>query len=290
MNLSSSFFEVPRQAFLPLTKRFSSEDLKKTLRDSDINLSVPEYLSLSVFFSIIVFIIALIAGLAVLAFLGAIATEFTLIALALTAFLASLIILIVYPYYAVMKKINSIKANLPLAILSMATVGESGVPPQYMFESIAKEQTEFPYISKELSKIPRLVEDLGVGFGDALDILAKTTVSHDIKKFLGELKATLESGGDLTLYMIKRAEQAEFEYSLKLDEANKRAELFGDIYTAVVIAAPLFIFSAVMLIGLFGGTFAQDINFYMNLGIFALIPGVNIVFLVIMEVLSPTSG
>jgi archaellum biogenesis protein FlaJ (TadC family) len=123
-----------------------------------------------------------------------------------------------------------------------------------------------------------------------METLAKTTVSNDLRKFLSELKATLESGGDLTLYMIKRAEQAEFEYGIRIDEANKRAELFGDIYTAVVIAAPLFIFSAVMLIALFGGTFAVDLKSYLNLGIFALIPGVNLIFLVLMEVLSPSGS
>lgn len=290
MNLSSDLFDVPRQAFLPLTKRIRSPDLKKNLLDSDININVPEYLSISIFASLIIFIIALVASILVFVFIGVAAPELTIVILCLTSFLASIVGFIAYPYYSVTKKINSIKENLPLAILSMATVGESGAPPQFMFESIAREQKEFPHVSRELSKIPRFTQDLGISFGDAMETLAKTTVSNDLRKFLSELKATLESGGDLTLYMIKRAEQAEFEYGIRIDEANKRAELFGDIYTAVVIAAPLFIFSAVMLIALFGGTFAVDLKSYLNLGIFALIPGVNLIFLVLMEVLSPSGS
>jgi hypothetical protein len=73
-----------------------------------------------------------------------------------------------------------------------------------------------------------------------------------------------------------------------LDNMNKRAELFGDIYSAVIIAGPLFLFSTIMLLGMIGGggVAGMSMGTILALGIFAVIPVVNIIFIIILQLAS----
>jgi hypothetical protein len=88
--------------------------------------------------------------------------------------------------------------------------------------------------------------------------------------------------------MKKKAEHAQFTYKLVLDNMNKRAETFGDIYSAIVIAGPLFLFSSIMLLGMIGGGGfgGMSINTLMILGVFGVVPMINIIFIIVLQIIS----
>ncbi|MFH1751427.1 MAG: type II secretion system F family protein [archaeon] len=273
--------------FKPLALLIDSKELEKKLFDADVEISLPEYLSLGFMASIVSAFFVVLVSLVLFAFINFEVDLLLFVGLFFIFLISFIGLVFVYPYYLVFKKAQVIRNNLALAILSMSTIVESGTPPSAMFQNLG-EAEEYPVISRELSKVQRFMDELGLSLSAAITHLAKLTVSNDLRKFLIELKASMSSGGDLGLFMQKRADKAQFEYVLRMNEVNQRAETFGDIYTGVVIAAPLFIFSAIMLMGMFGGTiFGLTIDFLLTIGIFLLIPALNIVFLLLMEIMSP---
>jgi len=239
------------------------------------------------FFAVFVAMLVLLAGTLILATQNAMTHLSTIVLVAVFVFFGTIIYSFVGPHLTVGAKINSIRTNLPLAVLGMSSVAESGAPPEAMFTT-ASVKEETPHLNKEFSKIIYYTDQLGISLLEAMNLVAERTPSFELKKLLIELKSNLESGGSLSEFMKKKAEHAEFEYNLMLDSLNKKAETFGDIYSALVIAGPLFLFSGVMLLGMVGGGgFAGlSITSLLAIGVFGIVPIINIIFLAILEMLS----
>jgi flagellar protein FlaJ len=273
--------------FIPITKHLDMKDLEKKLMQSDCVEDVEYYLSKYMFYAFFVSIMFLILGVVILANLGKGELFFNLIMFCFGVAVVVIIYSFVKPYLDVGQKVSSIKNNLALTILSMSSIAESGAPPEAMF-LISNNETETPYISKEFKKITNYMDNLGLSLLEAIDHVCEKTPSIELRKFLIELKSNIESGGSISEFMKKKAEHAQFQYHLMLNNMNKKAETFGDIYSAVVIAGPLFLFSTVMLLGMIGGGGFAGVGLQTLLvvGIFLVIPIVNIIFLVILQMVS----
>jgi len=284
---NQSLEEKLYRLFIPITESIQSKELKEKLMQADISEELSVYLSKYLFYAIFIPLLFIVLG------------TFALIALDYTQYLKVLFVVsfismfgiiiysLIFPYLKVSSKVGEIKNNLSLAILSMSSVAESGAPPEAMFHTSAV-KSETPYISREFDKINRYL-DLGLSLPEAMDQLCEKTPSLELKKFIIELKSNIEAGGSLPEFMKKKAEHAQFTYKLMLDTMNKKAETFGDIYSAIVIAGPLFLFSSVMLLGMIGGGVGIagiSIEMLLIIGVFGLVPLVNIFFLVILQLAS----
>lgn len=273
----------------PITKTIEWKELNLLFSQTDQEISVPAYLSGMIFAVMLSTIIAfpLFFTLAPAEFLSDAFAFFIPLFLPIGV----LMFFFVKPYLELSMKKKAISALLPLAILTMSATVESGAPPQYMFRGIAS-SNDYPKLSEEFRKLERYMKTMGMSFSEAMSVLEEQTPSLQLKRFLTELNTTIKTGGDLKEFMKKRADKAYFEYTIAIEQASKRAETFGDIYTAVVIAGPLFLFSAVMMMGFFSaeGTFlGMSTEAMLTLGIFLMIPIINIVFIILMEVLTPES-
>jgi archaeal flagellar protein FlaJ len=270
--------------FIPLAKQLKSKELDEKLMQADILEEQEVYLSKYLFYAICIPVVSVILFSVLLVAFNY--TEYLKV-LFIVGFSSVFIIMIyamVNPYLKVGTKVGEIKNNLPLAILSMSSVAESGAPPEAMFHTTAV-KSETPHISREFDKINRYL-DLGLSLPEAMDQLCAKTPSPELKKFLMELKSNIEAGGSLPEFMKKKAEHAQFTYKLMLDNLNKKAETFGDIYSAIVIAGPLFLFSSIMLLGMIGGgggLAGLSIEALLLIGVFGLVPLVNIFFIIILQ-------
>lgn len=269
--------------FLPLTREISSKAFEHKLEQADIPLDIDVYFSKHLFFAVFISFLILIFGIVLIVMSPGIISFGTLLIIFVCVFFAYIVYAIINPYMVVGAKVNSIKANLPLVILGMSSVAESGAPPASIFStSTVKDKSQ--YVNKEFSKIVYYIDSLGISLLEAIDLVSNKTPSFELKKFLMDLKSNIESGGDLSDFMSKKASQAKFQYDLLLDNQNKKAEMFGDIYSAVVIAGPLFLFSGVMLLGMVGGGIAGiSVSVLLTLGVFILVPVMNIIFLIVMN-------
>lgn len=278
--LSDSTFGV-------LTKNIEIASYKKKLEDIDYKYSEGRWIALSFFSAFFFTILSAITVLLIIAM--QIFFDPILLIVPVFVFFLTLVFFLAWPSIDFSRKIKSIEAEMPLAILTMSTAIEAGAPPQYIFDSISN-NPDYPRLGREAAKLKRFMEQLGLSFSEALEKTILLSPSPHFKRFLKELNTTIKSGGDLKQFMAKKAEAAYFDYTVKLDIASKNAETMGDIYSIIMIAAPIFLFFTVMLLGIFTGgkgILGFDLNTLMNLSIFLLIPLINTGFILFMELTSP---
>lgn len=285
-NKKDSFEEKLYTLFLPLTKKIEMKELDVKLRQADDPDELDYYLSKHLFFAVFVPLTFLFFGTFIFIFLDMPQYLPNFFIFCFFSVFAIIIYALINPYLQVGSKISSIKTSLPLAILSMSSIAESGAPPETMFHTNAL-RSETPHLGKEFEKLNGYL-GLGYSLPRAIEELMVQTPSFDLKKFLSELKSNIEAGGSLPEFMKKKAEYAQFTYKLMLDGMNKRAETFGDIYSAIVIAGPLFLFSSIMLLGMIGGGGfgGMSIETLMVMGVFGLVPLINIIFIIILQFVS----
>lgn len=280
-------YKISEKSFYKLTKNIEMESLRKKLSLVDYPFSTGHYFAYwltSAFLSGIVLLATVI-----FLFVTDIFFDPLLLMLPFVGIVGVIAFSFVWPSWELSKKNKIIAANLPLAILTMSTVSEGGAPPQYMFKSIAG-NPDYPWLGRECLKIQRFMDQLGLSFSKAIAKEIEITPSQKFKTFLKELNTTIRSGGDLKEFMAKRADDAYFEYMLQLERSGERAETLGEIYSIIMIAAPLFLFFAVMLLGMFAsetGVFGLSVDELLNYGIWLAIPLANVVFIIIMTIMSP---
>lgn len=281
-----TFEEKLYTLFLPIAEKIHIKELELKLLQADHTEELDYYLSKHLFFALFVPLLLLIFGSLFFVFMNMPHYIPNFVIFCFFSIFAIIVYALINPYLQVASKSSNIKNNLSLAILSMSSIAESGAPPETMFRTSAL-KSETPHLSKEFEKLNGYLA-LGYSLPQAIDHLCDSTPSPELKKFLLELKSNLSAGGSLSEFMKKKAENAQFTYKLMLDGMNKRAETFGDIYSAIVIAGPLFLFSSIMLLGMIGGGgFAgMSIETLMVVGVFGLVPLINIFFIIILQFVS----
>lgn len=281
-----SFEEQLYRIFLPLTKDIQSDDFEEALSQADIATDIDVYFAKNIFFSIFILFMVLILGTVASNIVPEIISIKLVIIASLSLFICYIAYAVINPYLIIGTKVSSIKNALPLAIIGMSSVAESGAPPVAIFSTkTIKDKSQ--YLDKEFSKIIYYVNHLGISLLEAIEITARKTPSYELKKFLLDLKSNIEAGGSLPEFMKKKAEHARFEYNLLLNNQNQKAETFGDIYSAIVVAGPLFLFSGIMLLGMVGGGIAGlSISTVLQIGVFLLVPIVNISFIAVLNLVS----
>ncbi len=192
-----------------------------------------------------------------------------------------------YPFMKSKSRKRSINTNLPFAIDHMASVIASGVSPATMFKLIST-SIEYGEISVEIEKVTSYVDFFGYDILTALKAVALTTPSEDFKEFIDGFVSTIETGGDLKDYLAQKSSEALLNYRLERQQYVESLSTYSDIYTGVLIAAPLFFVTALSLVSVLGGTIGGlSVNTIITLGTYIIIPGLNLIFLVFLELNQP---
>mgnify|MGYP000314760770 CR=1 FL=1 len=189
-----------------------------------------------------------------------------------------------YPAQKASQRATNIENNLPFALNQMSAVAMSGVSPSRMFR-LLQDFGEYEELAKEASKIIKKVEVFGEDVTTALTQTAQETPSEDFKEVLYGMVSTIDTGGSLKDFLDQRAETALFDYKLKRRRQIETLSTFASFYTALLVVAPLFmvvILSVMNLIG--GGLFGYGIETLMQFGVYGLIPILNTLFIIVLEV------
>ncbi len=266
------------------------EPLKDILSQSGINTLYEKYIEGMLLYSFLIsfgttaYIFALFEYIIkfnfAISIISAILSGLTVFFIALTAYHS-------YPFKLLEAKRRGIESNLPFAINYMAAVAESGVPPYIMFKLIS-DAKEYGEISKSCKKIIRNVNVFGMDITRAIKEVANKTPSEPFRRFLYGIISSIESGGDLNLYLKTSAQQALFDYRLKREKYLSALSTYADFYTAILIAAPLFFISILSVMSLIGGkVVGMDIPSAMKLGVYVFIPILNVLFLLFLQFTQP---
>ena len=209
------------------------------------------------------------------------------IILSIIAGFACATIFYAYPFMKIKDRRRNITTNLPFAANHMAAVATSGVPPASMFELIAVSK-EYGEIGVEVKKIVDFITIFGYDLLTAIKTVAATTPSPNLKEFLEGMVSTIETGGDLDRYLRQEADQAALTYNLERQRYNETVSTYSDIYTGLLIAAPLFFVAAMSLVNLLGGTVGGiGVDVIMSVGAYLIIPLLNISFLAFLQFTQP---
>jgi len=199
----------------------------------------------------------------------------------------SFIVLYIYPIEKGKTRMNNINNNLPFAVTHMAAIASAGIPPESMFKLLTRFK-EYGEIAEESRNVVRNIKTFGMSSVNALKDAAGKTPSKPFKEMLMGITSTIETGGDLIKYLNEISEKALFDYRIKREKYLKTLSTYADIYTALLVAAPLMFLALLATMSIIGG----DI---MGLGIpeliflitWVVLPLMNIGFLVFVHVTYP---
>ncbi|MCX6706812.1 MAG: type II secretion system F family protein, partial [Candidatus Woesearchaeota archaeon] len=162
-----------------------------------------------------------------------------------------------------------------------------GVPPTKMFKLLV-ESEEYGQVAVEIGKIVEYVDLFGYDLLTAIKSVSLTVPSIALKEFLEGIVSTIESGSDIKEYLRNKSSEAMLAYELERQNYLETIATYSDVYTGILIAAPLFFIVALSLIGMLGGRLGGiDINLIIVIGTYGVIPAMNILFLLFIELTQP---
>ena len=192
-----------------------------------------------------------------------------------------------YPFHQLTTKKTSIESNMPFAINHMSAIASSGVAPFVVFKLLMNIK-EYGEITHEFQRIVRNTELFGMDILTSIKNVADRTPSPQFKQFLYGIVSTITSGGDMKVFLDNSGKEALFDYRLKREKYLQTLSTYADFYTAVLIAAPLFFVSILSIMSLIGGNIlGLSIPTAMRLGIYVLIPAMNMIFLLFVHYTQP---
>ncbi|MEK6934829.1 MAG: type II secretion system F family protein [Nanoarchaeota archaeon] len=286
--ISNSFFESVSSYLMRSYPKFF-KDLGESLKVSDLKILSRTYASMILFSGFLVFFGVLLITFIVLNLieLNIVGGLLKAITLAFLAGIGTLFLLYFYPTMLIRNRRRAIKADLPFVIIHMAAVAGSGAQPISIFNLVLN-TGEYKGLEGEIRKIVNYVNLFGYDLTTALRVVAATTPSPDFRELLIGIVSTIETGGDLRSYLKSKASDSLSTYKLERKKYTESLSTYSDIYIGVLIAAPLLFSVTLAIIDLLGGRIGNfDVKFLAFVGTYAVLPFLNIVFIIFLNLVQP---
>ncbi len=264
-------------------------DLSLSLRLGDVKMLSKTYVSIMIFSSILAS-----AGFYLLYALYTFASGGNILIGLVKGISFSFLVLLItpalfyfYPYTTIGNRKKAIKNDLPFVIIHMAAIAGSGASPVSIFNLILN-SGEYKGLEGEIRKIVNYVNLFGYDLSTALKVVSSTTPSPEFKDLLTGIIAATESGGDLKSYLKGKATDALNTYRLERKKYVESLATYSDMYTGVLIAAPLLFMTTLAIINVIGGSIGSvSVKTISVVGTYFVIPFLNIVFIVFLTLIQP---
>lgn len=256
------------------------EDLKEDLNHANMDVLYRTYVSKIFLYSISGFILGIVAGFIYVWYADPSIVNAVRYTIGVPFAFGLLVFGFMYLYPAQRAKTRkkNIEENLPFALNHLGAIATSGISPTAMFELLNTFE-EYGGISKEAGEISRRVNVFGEDLTTALREVAKRSPSDDWSEVLYGIISTVETGGSLKSYLKEKADEAIFEYNLEREKEIERLSTYASFYTAILIAAPVFLVVILAVMNLLGGQIGGfAIRDLMWLGVHVIIPVINALF------------
>jgi len=269
------------------------ENLVHALRISDTKILSKTYVSMMLFTSIIVVFVSFLF-MPLILLLNADITIFKLIqtifqslTFAMVTGGATMAAFYYYPLSQANTRRRQIKNDLPFVIIHMSAVAGSGAQPITMFNLLFS-SGEYKGLEAEIKKIINYVNLFGYNLSTALRTVSLTTPSADFRELLTGLVTTIETGGSLKSYLKSKAQDAMVKYNLERKKYIESLSTYSDMYTGILIAAPLLFFVTLAIIDMMGGAImGMSINTLAIAGTYGVLPLLNLGFIIFLNFIQP---
>ncbi len=257
------------------------EDIKK----ARLPYSLDEYLSLIVLISILVFLLSFTGSFMLFNINDVLIRMFLSILVSIGIVSLTISYFMNYPRLKAISRASEIDSVLPLAVMHMATLAGSGIPPQHIFRIMGKIE-RYGEISKDCDAIYRDITIGGKDIFTAISDAAKMSPSHLWTEILWGMESTLRAGGSLRDYFYTKSRELQSYLERKYKESEETMNMITEMYLIIFVVGP--IFAAIMLIlSSFMGGVGFDPIVLFSLLTYVIIPVVGIIFLLLAESAKP---
>jgi flagellar protein FlaJ len=281
----------PPEIFVRLAKeKFGTSfvRLRKNIQNSGLGIVPDIYLGRMLYFTVLAFGLTIVYSTIVLWVLGAgLAAPFFGLFASVISGAVIFLMFYSYPSYLFTIRTRSIEANLPFAANHMGALAASGVPPHVIFRMLT-DANEYGEIANEARRIVRNVDLFGMDVVSAVRQVAERTPSPQLRSLLMGIASTITTGGDMRQHLQQAARETLSEYRTKRKRYLSTLGTYADFYVGVLIAAPLFFVSVLSMLAIIGGQIAGlSIPAIITLGIYVVIPLLNIIFILFVHLTQP---
>lgn len=210
----------------------------------------------------------------------------TVLLLPLIGGLAMLLISYFYPKLEANSRIGRINDELPFAIMHMSAIVGSGVEPSKVFTLIS-ETPEYKTFNVETKRVVNKINFYGHDLLTAVKETADLTPSQSAKDLFNGMASIIATGGDLKRYLEKKASSLMVDYKLKRRKFAQTAGIYADMYTGLLITAPI-IFGVLltMITPLGGNLLGMSAESLAIFGLVAIVL-VNVGFIIFLSAIQP---
>jgi archaeal flagellar protein FlaJ len=279
---SNPFAKISNQTMgnltFSLTTKYGSlfEGLYSDIRSADIKMFSKTYVSI-MFFSTLL-------SLPAITFLSLLFFPIPLsILIGFLGMIVTFLVFYFYPKSLVNERSKKIKYDLVFAIVHMAAIAESGAQPIAMFRLLL-ESKEYKHLDTELKRIINHVNLFGYSLTTALRSVAANTPSYELKELLNGMVSTIETGGDLKSYLKDKASDALIQYRLDQEKYSAQLNTYSDLYTGILIAAPLlFLVTLAIIEKISPNIGTMSVASISAIGTYLVIPLINVGFMIFLN-------
>jgi flagellar protein FlaJ len=260
------------------------DGLKTTLRKAGIDKSVRMYLSVRIFWAIILSIVSLVVLIAV----KIVVREFSVIlviVLPILVLISMFVFTWVYPSYLVGERKRKLEAALPTAAGYMTAMASAGVTPDRIFLSLTKEKIG-EAIVKDAKKISRDIQVFGYDIVHALGEASLRSPSAKYSSFLEGIVGTFTSGGELQRYLEVSSETLMNDKVQQEKNFIDTLGIMAELFMVLGVVAPIFFIVILAMMSMLGGS-AGNANLLMAVLVYIIIPVSELVIIVLIDAQQP---
>ena len=193
-----------------------------------------------------------------------------------------------YPSYRADGLKRELEDDLPFTAGYMAILAGAGVPPDFVWRSLAQVDASLA-VSNVAKNVVRDVELFGFDIISALETTSKRTPSERFKELIEGFISVVHSGGNLVKYLRNRSQQYMKLKQLALKRFSDSLAVLAEFYVTLMVAGSLiFVVMLAVMAMLGGGGFGPfDSHLLLQLLTYLGLPIGSIVFLVIVDMISP---
>ncbi|MFB6209421.1 MAG: type II secretion system F family protein [Candidatus Nanohaloarchaea archaeon] len=262
------------------------ENLRPQLSKADIHVSLPEYLSMMIFTTLMTAVFSLFVFGALFMFLyGLTGIILGLVATFVVPTIAFMIVFL-YPSIKQKQRASVIRDTLPFATMYMSTLAGTGTPVSQLFKNMS-EVEEYGEVSKEAEKISRDIETFGMDISEALERAAERTPSDHYKDLMWGMNHALTSGGSMRDFLRERSETLMKDYQRRIESYSETLSLLVEMYITVVIVGSIVFTSMSAVMSSFTAISAEKIVLIQISAIFFGLPIISGMFILLVNGISP---
>jgi len=286
------FVSIANSLFKNLSFKLSQKNFFKKYRDdlrkANIPLLLTSYISLTFFLTLLAFIFSFLLSLTFFILNPSILPFLRNLLLSLLFTILVFLFLFFYPKLEIRSIERKIDAELPFAALYMASIAASGVQPVKVFNLLVK-SNEYREVAKQIEKITNKINFLGMDLVSAIKNSLNIIANNNLREMLNGLATTIVTGGDVKDYLEEEAKKFLLEYKSSREKFATSVDVYADIYTGLLITAPMMFIIVLALSSLFQQQIGNiPITNMAIFGIFILIV-LNILFLIYLNIVTPPS-